>query len=111
MGVTVDKRHPKALSAEFNTLLRNSSYLVEYVPAFHQYLASYPRGTLPEAQNVLFWTKDTFGLKPVVSIYHATIHTPPGGPGLLAAVKTLYASHYFNAALEVMSSGIVRITR
>jgi len=104
MGVTVDKTHPKALSAEFKTLLRNSPYLVEYVPAFNQYLASYPRGTLPETEDVLFWTKDTFGLKPVVSIYHATIHTPPGGPGVLVAVKTIYASHYFNAALEVMAA-------
>lgn len=104
MGVTVDKTYPKALSAEFKTLLRNSPYLVDYVPAFHQYLASYPQGELPGTQDLLFWTKDTFGLKPVVSIYHAIIHAPQGGRGLLVAVKTIYASHYFNAALEVMAA-------
>ena len=104
MGVTVDKSQPKALSAEFKTLLRNSPYLVEYVPAFNQYLASYPKGSLPDTENVLFWTKDTFGLKPVVSMYHATIHMPQGGRGLIVATKTLYASHYFNAALEVMAA-------
>jgi len=104
MGVTVDKSQPKALSAEFRTLLRNSPYLVEYVPAFHQYLAGYPNGSLPDTEDVLFWTKDTFGLKPVVSMYHATVHMPQGGRGLIVATKTLYASHFFNAALEVMAA-------
>ena len=104
MGVTVDKSKPKALSEEFKTLLRNSPYLVEYVPAFNQYLEAYPKGSLPDTDDVLFWTKDTFGLKPVVSMYHATIHMPEGTRGLLAAIKTVYASHYFNAALEVMAA-------
>ena len=105
MGVTVDKSQPKALSAEFRTLLRNSPYLVEYVAPFQQYLVSYPKGTLNDTEDVLYWTKDTFGLKPVVSIYHATVHRPQGArSGLLASIKTLYASHYFNAALEVMAA-------
>ena len=50
MGVTVDKSQPKALSAEFKTLLRNSPYLLEYVPAFNQYLETYPKGTLPDSR-------------------------------------------------------------
>jgi hypothetical protein len=103
MGVTVDKAQPKALSAEFKTLLRNSPYIPEYVPAFNQYLETYPKGTLPNSLSTIFWAKDTFGLKPVVSIYQATtyIQEQPR-PALLAAIKTLYASHYFNAALEMM---------
>jgi hypothetical protein len=105
MGVTVDKSQPKALSAEFKTLLRNSPYLPEYVPTFFQYLEAYPKGTLAGATDTIFWTKDTFGLKPVVSIYHSTVYLQEKPrPGLLAAIKTLYASHYFNAALEVMAA-------
>jgi hypothetical protein len=105
MGVTVDKSKPKALSAEFRTLLKNSPYLVEYVAPFNQYLERYPKGTLADSEDVLFWTKDTFGLKPVVSIYHATVYKQEKPrPVLLAAMKTLYASHYFNAALEVMAA-------
>ena len=101
----MDKSQPKAFSAEFRTLLRNSPYLAEYVPPFHQYLETYPKGTLPNSQNTIFWAKDTFGLKPVVSIYHSTVYTQETPrPGLLAGVKTLYASHYFNAALEIMAA-------
>jgi hypothetical protein len=105
MGVTVDKSKPKALSTEFKTLLKNSPYLVEYVAEFNQYLETYPKGSLADTTDVLFWAKDTFGLKPVVSVYHATIHRLSGPrPGVLVAIKTLYASHYFNAALEVMAA-------
>lgn len=103
MGVTVDKSQPKALSAEFKTLLRNSPYIPEYVPAFNQYLESYPKGTLPNSSTTIFWAKDTFGLKPVISVYHATVYTQEQPrPALLAAIKTIYASHYFNAALEML---------
>jgi len=73
-------------------------------PAFNQYLARYPKESLPDTEDVLYWTKDTFGLKPVVSMYHATVYMPQGGRGLLVAIKTIYASHYFNAALEVMAA-------
>jgi len=106
MASTVDKNQPKAYADEFRTLLRNSPYLPEYVPAFHQYLAAYPKGSLPNTTDTLFWTKDEFGLKPVVSIYHATVHQVDvqGRPGLLVAIKTLYASHFFNAGLEIMAA-------
>ena len=49
--------------------------------------------------DILYWAKDTFGLKPVVSAYHATIYRGPRG--LLIANKLLAATHYFNASLEI----------
>lgn len=106
MGEILDRAKPKFASEEFRTLLKNSPYLVEYVPAFNDYVAAYPKGTLPNTIDLLFWTKDTFGLKPVVSMYHVSAHRPEASArdGLLVAIKTLYASHYFNAALEVMAA-------
>jgi hypothetical protein len=99
MGTILDGKAPKALSTEFRTLLANSPYLPEYVPAFHEYLSSYPGGKLDGVTDVLYWSKDTFGLKPVVSVYHVTVARTP--THVLAAQKQLYASHYFNAALEM----------
>jgi hypothetical protein len=49
----------------------------EYVKEFHDYLASYPKGTLAGAEDVLYWTKDTFGPKPVESAYHQTLYREP----------------------------------
>jgi len=103
MGLILDKQNPRALSAEFGTLLKNSPYAFEYIPAFAQYLEAYPKGKLANTEDVLYWTKDTFGLKPVVTIYHATLHTQEG-KGTIVAIKTLYASHYFNAGLELLSA-------
>ena len=102
MGTAVDKAKPKALSVEFRELLKNSPYLAEYVEPFHAYLEAYPKGSLPQTTDVLYWAKDTFGLKPVVSIYHATVHK--GDRGVLLANKQIYASHYFNAGLEIIAA-------
>jgi len=105
MGVMVDKKEPKALSAEFRTLLANSPYLLEYVPAFNKYLEDYPKGKLANTEDILYWTKDLFGLKPVVSIYHATLYKPAApGIGALMSNKHIYASHYFNAGLEMSAA-------
>jgi len=103
MGQIVDKKQPRALSAEFQTLLKNSTYLPAYIPEFNQYLETYPKGKLAGTEDVLYWTKDNFGLKPVVSITHATFWKQPGAQGgSLVALKTLYSSHFFNASLELM---------
>jgi hypothetical protein len=99
MGTILDGKAPKALSSEFRTLLANSSYLPEYVPEFNSYLEAYPSGKLEGVRDVLYWSKDTFGLKPVIAIYHVTAARLPGG--VLVSQKQLYASHYFNAALEM----------
>jgi hypothetical protein len=101
MGVVVDKSDPKSRAAEFDTLLANSPYFLEYVPDFFDHLRDYPKGEDPEIRDVFYWTKDGFGLKEVVSVYHVSVLRR--GDQALLAQKTLYASHYFNAGLEVWS--------
>jgi len=101
MGNVLDKKQEKSRAQEFRTLLAHSPYLVDYVKEFNDYLAAYPKGKLAGAEDVLFWAKDTFGLKPVVSGYHWTYYQGPRGA--LIASKLLAASHYFNASLEMMA--------
>ena len=74
---------------------------VDYVKEFYDYLEAYPNGKLAGAEDVLYWAKDTFGLKPVVSGYHATFYKGPRG--VLISNKLLAATHFFNASLEVMA--------
>jgi hypothetical protein len=105
MGMIVDKKQPKALSAEFQTLLKNSTYLPVYAAEFNQYLLDYPAGKLAGVEDVLYWTKDNFGLKPVVSVTHATMYKRTGPQaGTIVALKTLYSSHFFNASLEMIAA-------
>ena len=101
MGNIMDKKAPKTRTEEYRTLLAHSPYLVDYVKEFNDYLAAYPKGQLANTEDILYWTKDEFGLKPVVSIYHATFHRHPRGT--LVANKLVAATHFFNAALEILA--------
>jgi hypothetical protein len=100
MGTIMDKKAPKTRTEEFRTLLAHSPYLVEYVKEFNDYLEAYPRGKLAGTEDVLYWTKDEFGLKPVVTLHHLTLHREPRGA--LIADKILASSHFFNASLEML---------
>ena len=44
MATYVDKDRPLETPAEFRRLLAASPYLMEYVPALHQYVETYPKG-------------------------------------------------------------------
>ena len=101
MGNVLDKKQEKSRAEEYRALLDHSPYLVDYVKEFNDYLAGYPKGKLTGAQDVLYWAKDTFGLKPVVSAYHATLYKGPRGA--LISNKLLAASHFFNASLELLA--------
>ena len=101
MGNVLDKKQERSRAEEYRALLGHSPYLADYVKEFNDYLAAYPKGKLAGAEDVLYWAKDTFGLKPVVSAYHATFYKGPRGA--LIANKLLAASHFFNASLEIMA--------
>ncbi len=102
MATYVDRGSPLETSAEFEKLLAATSYLVQYVPAFHRYIADYPNGSLPGAENSFYWVKDKFGPKPTLSVYHATLWPNPEEAGrAVIAYKRIYASHYFRAGLDV----------
>ena len=102
MTNVLDKKEEKSRAREFRTVMANSPYLVEYVKEFNDYLAAYPKGKLAGATDVIYWTKDTFGLKPVVSVYHMTLFKSP--KGALFANKLVAATHFFNAGLEIIAA-------
>ena len=101
MGNVLDKKQEKSRAQEYRTLLAHSPYLVDYVQEFNDYLAAWPKGKLAGADDVLYWTKDTFGVKPVVAAYHATFYKSPRGA--LISTKLLGATHFFNAGLEILA--------
>jgi hypothetical protein len=101
MGNVLDKKQEKSRAEEYRTLLAHSPYLVDYVKEFNDYLAAWPKAELAGAEDILYWAKDTFGLKPVVSAYHATLYKTPRGA--LISNKLLGATHFFNAGLELIA--------
>ena len=56
------------------------------------------------AEDVFYWSTVDFGLKPTVRVNHVIIYplaARPSGVSHVIAIKQLYASHYFHAALEL----------
>jgi hypothetical protein len=102
MSNVLDKKGEKSRAELYRELLAHSPYLLDYEKEFNDYLADYPKRTLAGAEDVLYWTKDTLGPKPVVSVYHQTSYK--SSRGALIAAKLVAASHFFNASLELTAA-------
>jgi hypothetical protein len=104
LGDYRNKATPLSVAEEFGVLFDESRYFSSAVPEFFGYLQGFPRARLPGAEDILYWKKDDIGLRPITSITHLTLYTPPAGgpeprrPAVIGS-KQIYATHYFDAAL------------
>lgn len=96
-----DKSDAVLLDNEFKTLLQPAAYTYEYAPDLQKYLEQFPNSRPADSEDFVYWTKETFGLKPVVSLTHLTMyrHRQPNRTVVLIASKGIYASHYLEASL------------
>ena len=103
LGTYRDKKVPAQVSEQFRSLLSRSTVLPEELPTFYSYLLDYPKASLPESSSIFYWEKVKFGLKPTLRINHQiSAHTAGAhGPIDVVAIKQLYASHYFQTALDL----------
>lgn len=86
---------------EFQVLYRQSSYLSRMAPEAFRHVREFPRARLDRAEDIFYWSKDDFGLRPVTSLTHLTVYEPPHPEPALIATKQIYAAHYFDAALGI----------
>ena len=103
LGTYRDKKSPAEVSEQFNALLSRSKALPERLPAFYSYLLDYPKASLPDSSSVFYWEKVKFGLKPTLRMNQQITARATGehGPIEVVAIKQLYASHYFQTALDL----------
>ena len=103
LGIYEDKDVPTRVSEQFHSLLVRSKDLPEKFPALHSYLLSYPKGSLPDSSSIFYWEKVNFGLKPTLRVNQQITARMVTEHGLIdvIAIKQLYASHYFQTALEL----------
>ncbi len=89
----------------FGPLVRASPYLLAFVPPLRSHVGRYPRGTLPGARELFYWSEEQFGLKPVISLNHVTSFRASNSPRADAyvVVKQVYATHYFETALGLLA--------
>jgi len=96
-----DQRQPLKLPEDFSSLLKESTYVTDYAPELANYIDKFPNDSLPGSEDYIYWSKEKFGIQPVLSVTHVTIYSRPHGNAheVLIASKQLYASHYFESSL------------
>lgn len=103
LGSYYDKEHPVRVIEQFEFLLHGSSSMSHYLPDLERYLTGYPRTDLQKAESIFYWEKVKFGLKPTLRMNQMVVYrgSGPSGPLDSIAIKQLYASHYFQTALDL----------
>jgi len=103
LGTYRDKSHPTVVADTFSSMLQQMKDMPAYLPELNQYLLDYPKAPSDAIQTQFYWEKVDFGLKPTLRVVQAVLFrgTSPGKPTYALAVKQLYASHYFETALDL----------
>jgi hypothetical protein len=103
LGTYMDKHHPAVVGETFSSLLSRSKALPVYLPELDHFLLDYPLAQSENIQSEFYWEKVQFGLKPTIRIVQAVAYRGlrSTDPAYAIAVKQLYASHYFETALDL----------
>src|SRR5262249_43277458 len=81
LGSYYDKEHPVHVPQQFTSLLNESPAFANYLPDLQRYLLNFPNAQLANSENMFYWEKVKFGLKPTLRINHMVIFHQPGPSG------------------------------
>jgi len=85
---------------EFNALIKNAPAMGSLSPALRDHLASFPANRMPGAEDLLYWSKEKFGIEPFITVTHVVIACPSESLCLVAS-KDVYSSRYIDASLAL----------
>jgi len=103
LGVYNDKKNPTKVSEQFKYMLSYSQLLPKIIPDMYNYLLNYPKAKPANVEDMFYWDKVKFGLKPTLRVVQVVgmQGNNPHEPTYTIAEKQLYASHYFETALDL----------
>jgi hypothetical protein len=103
-----DGRQPIWPASDFAALMKNSPYIGALMPGLPDHLLSFPSPpAVAGAQDLLYWSKEKFGLTPFITVTHWTI-VPATARTYVITSKDVYSSRYFDASLAMtVASGAV----
>jgi hypothetical protein len=98
-----DRAVPVDNAARARELLMRAPRLGDLAPELARFLENYPRAEPGIVRDALFWSREAFWRRQVLSLGHLAAHVPDGaGPvEAVVAMRQLDANHYFEAALTV----------
>jgi hypothetical protein len=103
LGVYRDKNNPASVEETFASLIGRSKALPVYLPELREYLLEYPKAKSDNVESGFYWEEVNFGLKPTFRIVQRIVYRGANEkePAYAVAEKQLYASHYFETALDL----------
>jgi hypothetical protein len=105
-----DARKPVMLDGEFAALASEIALSHPKLFPLTNYLSLYPTGEMADIESFLYWSKESLGAKPIVSITHVAMITSrnPFATEAVVAKKQVYASHYLFASISFTAIGMSR---
>jgi len=103
LGTYRDKRAPRPVAEHFQSVLSRVEFFPQYLPDLNRYLLEYPQSKPAGTEDLFYWEKVNFGLKPTLRVNHTIVYHPPGDGQrvYVLAIKQLYATHYFQTAIDL----------
>jgi hypothetical protein len=103
LGTYQDKSDPLPVAEQFKSLLSRVEFFPQYLPDLNRYLLDYPNSKPDGTRDFFYWEKVNFGLKPTIRLNHGVVYRAPGPDRrvYVLAIKQLYATHYFQTALDL----------
>ena len=97
-----DVSEPRSPAQAFTGVLQRSDFLVRQLPQLVEYLRRAPTQS-PGTESFIYWSKEMFARKPVISATQVTIVRPnrDGLPEVIVASKQIFATHYMDASLGI----------
>jgi hypothetical protein len=97
LGDYADQGTTMSRAAAFRALLRPSSFAGEYQPDVFDLLDRFPEARGADAEHILYWSRERFGLKPITAVTHSMLVRR--SDVAVFASKQVFSSHYFDASL------------
>jgi len=102
LPVLVNKREPLSVPTELAGLVGEVRFVGRYAPELFAYMTEFAPPPPAGGEQTLYWSKEDFGVRPVIRISHQIVYTNAIRPAALAVVTNqVYADHYLDAALIV----------
>lgn len=83
---------------DFEGLLRGSPYVGSLVPGLAAHLRDPAANPLPGADEILYWSKEKFGLTPFITVTYVVIAR--AASAAVIVTRDVYSSRYFDASLS-----------
>ena len=82
---------------QFSLLIQHSPYVEARAPQVAAYLDRYPAARLSGAESFLYWSKEAYTWKPMITVTHVTIlrgGVVSGSPEVMVVSRDIFATRY-----------------